>query len=76
MEGPIYIFGIESSGVVSGISISKNGRLIAQLSLVAENIHSRLLAAMTEQVLTFTGVELSSLSAIAISAGPGPGGAR
>jgi tRNA threonylcarbamoyladenosine biosynthesis protein TsaB len=71
MEKPIYIVGIETSGVASGISLSKNGKLVAQLSLAAENIHSRLLAAMANQIFAFSGMKLATLSAIAISAGPG-----
>jgi tRNA threonylcarbamoyl adenosine modification protein YeaZ len=71
MDNSVSILGIESSGASSGISLSKNGFLIGQISFVIKNIHSRLLAISIDQILSFTNLDLKSISAIALSAGPG-----
>ena len=70
-ENPVYILGIESSGLTSAISISRDGQVLAQTSLNIKNIHSRLLAQMTERILAYTNVKAEDISALALSAGPG-----
>lgn len=71
MEKPVYILGIESSGAASGISLSKKGELFADETFVVKNIHSRLLAGITEQILEVSQLNYKELTAIALSAGPG-----
>ncbi len=67
----VSILGIESSGATSSISLSRDGELIGEFSLVIKNIHSRLLSVIIQQIIELTSIQYRDLSAIALSAGPG-----
>ena len=67
----IHILGVESSGLVSGVYVSRGSNLIGQSSLNVKNIHSERLATLLEQLLHHVHLKLNELSALAISAGPG-----
>jgi len=67
----IRILGIESSGLVSGVYISRGSNLIGQIALNVKNIHSERLATILEQLLSRVHLKFNELSALAISAGPG-----
>ncbi len=62
---------IESSGLNCGVALYVDGRLQSLSSHWISNIHDKLLASMCAQMLEANGMSVSSLSAIAISAGPG-----
>ncbi len=67
----IHILGIESSGLVCGVYISRGNNLIGQIAVKVKNIHSERLATLLEQLLLRVQLKLNDLSALAISAGPG-----
>ncbi len=66
-----YILNIETSTKVCGVSLSKDGKLVAFREFGDGNSHSEKLAPIIEDLLTTNKVEHKQLSAIAISKGPG-----
>jgi tRNA threonylcarbamoyladenosine biosynthesis protein TsaB len=66
-----HLLGIETSGLTSGIYISINNSLLAQISLNIKNIHSRRLSGMIHFLLDQADLTLRNISAIVLSAGPG-----
>ena len=69
-NGPI-ILGIETSGRTCAAGIWQNGTVLASLSYNIANVHSRLLSPTIESALQSTGLQISDLAALAVSAGPG-----
>ena len=67
----IFILGIETSGMTSGVSISHNNILLGEISLNIKNIHSKNLANMVHELLNHCQIDYTYISAIAVSAGPG-----
>lgn len=68
---PVFILTIETSGLTSGVSIGRDGKLLAQMALNLKNIHSRKMALMLKQIMEDVNLEYRQLAAIALSAGPG-----
>ena len=67
----IFILGIETSGMTSGVSISHNNILLGEISLNIKNIHSKNLANMVHELLNHCKIDNTDISAMALSAGPG-----
>lgn len=67
----IILLGLETSGLTSGVYLSLNNQLLAEMSLNVRNIHSRGIALFIEQVLKLTEIGYDQISAVVISAGPG-----
>lgn len=65
------ILGIDSSGLVAGIAVVEDGKLLAEYSTNYKKTHSQTLMPMLEQVKAMIDLELDSIDAIAIAAGPG-----
>ncbi len=65
------LLGLETSGLTSGVYLSRNNQLLAEISLNIRNIHSRGIALFIEQILTFAEIGFDQVSAVVISAGPG-----
>lgn len=65
------ILGIDSSGLVASAAIASEDTVVAEFTVNNKQTHSQTLLPMVEQVVTFSGVELEQLDAIAVAAGPG-----
>ncbi len=67
----IILLGLETSGLTSGVYLSMNNQLLAEMSLNVRNVHSRGIALFIDQVLKLTEIGYDQISAVVISAGPG-----
>lgn len=65
------ILSLESSDSTCGVALSENGKIIAEINYYGKNLHDRLLAKLSAQIMNDLGFEFSDLSAVAVSAGPG-----
>ncbi len=65
------ILAIETSTVLLGVSVVAGREVVFQNSLVKPRAHSTTLLPMCLEALQKSGIELSRLSAVAVSAGPG-----
>jgi tRNA threonylcarbamoyladenosine biosynthesis protein TsaB len=65
------VLGIETSGEWGGIALWDDRGLVAELTFRHELQLSRLLTSRIRQVLSFAGLEPSSLEGVAVSLGPG-----
>lgn len=66
-----YLLAIETSGIASGVYVSRNKELLGQVTLYQKNIHSRRLSLSVQQLLQHLDLSLKDLQAIILSAGPG-----
>ncbi|MBN2365388.1 MAG: hypothetical protein JXL67_04445, partial [Calditrichaeota bacterium] len=64
-----HLLGIESSGITSGLYISDNDRLLAQMTLNIQNIHSRRLSTMLTSLLEQSDMKIRDIDGIILSAG-------
>lgn len=65
------ILGIDSSGMVAGISIVEDEITIAEYCVNYKKTHSQTLMPMLDEVVSLTEQKLSDIDAIAVAAGPG-----
>ena len=65
------IIGIDSSGLVAGVAIYSDGKIIAEYSTNFKKTHSQTLLPMLNEIKMMTGFDLAEADAIAISSGPG-----
>jgi len=65
------ILGIDSSGLVASVAVVENGKLLAEYCTNYKKTHSQTLMPMLEQVREMIDLDLASIDAIAIAAGPG-----
>lgn len=65
------ILGIETATSTCSIAVHREGILLAEHSYYLDRSHSNLLAPCIEHIMHDCGFELSALSAIALSKGPG-----
>lgn len=65
------ILSIESSGNICSVALQNTDKLIAVKQSNEANIHARLLAVFVKQILEENNKQISDLSAIAVSGGPG-----
>lgn len=65
------ILGVDSSSNVAGVAICSDDITIAEYNVNFKKTHSETLLPMIDEVLKTTETELSSLDAIAVTAGPG-----
>ncbi|MBC7387665.1 MAG: tRNA (adenosine(37)-N6)-threonylcarbamoyltransferase complex dimerization subunit type 1 TsaB [Opitutaceae bacterium] len=65
------ILSIDTSTQVCSVAIHINGILAANIETYKENSHSENLTLMIDQVSKFAGIQLSEISAFALSRGPG-----
>jgi len=68
---PLYLLGIETSGLTCMVALARENELLAQSSINQKNIHSRRLAVMIDQLLQNLSLSPQNISAIGLSAGPG-----
>ena len=71
METGIKILAIDSSGLVATVAIVQGDELIAEYTINYKKTHSQTLLPMLDEVKKMIELDLSSIDAIAVAAGPG-----
>lgn len=65
------ILGLDSSGLVAGVALVEDGVLLAEYTLNYKKTHSQTLLPMLDELKNMLELDLDSIDAIAIAAGPG-----
>lgn len=65
------ILALDSSGLVAGVALMEDDTLVAEYSTNYKKTHSQTLLPMLDAVRTMVQLDLNSIDAIAVSAGPG-----
>ncbi len=65
------ILGMDSSGLVASIAVVENDILVAEYTVNHKKTHSQTLLPMLDEIVKMTELELDSIAAIAVAAGPG-----
>lgn len=65
------IIGIDSSGLVAGVAVWEDDKVIAEYSTNYKKTHSQTLLPMLDQIKEMIDLDMKSVDAIAIAAGPG-----
>ena len=65
------ILGVETSGENCGVSLYFNEKKFTEINFHEKNIHSEILFDLIDDLLKLSGTDLSEVSAIAVSIGPG-----
>ncbi len=65
------ILAIEASGQVAAVALTENGRLIAEYRVDHRKTHSQILVPMLDEMRRMTELDLNTLDAVAVTAGPG-----
>ena len=65
------ILGIESAALTASVALVTDGILTAEYTVTDKKTHSQTLLPMLDELKRSLGLELETLDAIAISAGPG-----
>ena len=65
------ILAIESSGLVAGIAVTENDNLVGEYTINYKITHSQTLLPMLDAVAKMIELDMKTLDAIAVSAGPG-----
>ena len=65
------LIALESSGMTAGVAVFKNGEPAGVYDINNTRTHSETLMPMLEELKRMTGISLSDIDAVAVSAGPG-----
>ncbi len=65
------ILALDTSGLVCTVAVTEDDRLLAEFSIQHKITHSELLLPMMEQIKDRISLDMGSIDAIAVSAGPG-----
>ena len=65
------ILGLDSSGLVAGVAIVEDDRLLAEYTTDYKKTHSQTLLPMLDEIQKMIELDLESIDAIAIASGPG-----
>lgn len=65
------ILGLDSSGIVASVAIVEDDVLIAEYTVNYKKTHSQTLLPMLDEIAKMTELDLNSIDAIAVTAGPG-----
>ncbi len=65
------ILGLDSSGLVASVAVVENDNLLAEYTVNYKKTHSQTLLPMLDEICKMIELDLESLDAIAVSAGPG-----
>lgn len=65
------ILGLDSSGVVASVAVVEDDNLVAEYTVNYKKTHSQTLLPMLDQIVSMTELNLETLDAIAVAAGPG-----
>lgn len=65
------ILGLDSSGIMASVAIVEDDVLIAEYTVNYKKTHSQTLLPMLDEIAKMTELDLNSIDAIAVAAGPG-----
>lgn len=65
------ILAIDSSGMTASAAIAEDGKLVAEYSVNYKKTHSQTLLPMIEELRRMAQLDLNSIDAVAVAAGPG-----
>ena len=65
------ILALDSSGIVASVAIVEDNTLLAEYTVNYKKTHSQTLLPMLDEVAKMTELDLSTIDAIAVAAGPG-----
>jgi tRNA threonylcarbamoyladenosine biosynthesis protein TsaB len=65
------LLAIETSGPACSVAISVDGALRTSVEIIRPNVHDAVLADLVRQVCAWADVDISKLSMVAVSSGPG-----
>lgn len=65
------ILGMDSSGLVASVAVVENDILVAEYTVNHKKTHSQTLLPMLDEVVKMTELDLDTVDAIAVAAGPG-----
>lgn len=65
------ILAMDSSGMTASVAVLEDDKLIAEYSVNHKKTHSQTLVPMLDAICRMTELELSSIDAVAVAAGPG-----
>ncbi len=65
------ILGLDSSGIVASVAIVENDSLIAEYTVNYKKTHSQTLLPMLDELVKMTELDMDTIDAIAVAAGPG-----
>lgn len=65
------ILALDSSGIVASVAILENETLLAEYSVNYKKTHSQTLLPMLDEIVKMTEMDLDTVDAIALAAGPG-----
>lgn len=65
------ILGVDSSGLVASVAVIEDDNLLAEYTLNYKKTHSQTLLPMLDEITRMTELDLESVDAIAVAAGPG-----
>ncbi len=75
MEGKrgdgLKILALDSSGLVASVALAEDDNLIAEYTVQYKKTHSQTLLPMLEEIVRMVEMDLSTVDAIAVAAGPG-----
>ena len=64
------ILGIDSSGIVASVAVTEGETLLAEYTVNYKKTHSQTLLPMLDEVAKMTELDLDTIDAIAVAAGP------
>ena len=65
------ILGLDSSGIVASVAVVEDDILVAEYTVNYKKTHSQTLLPMLDEIVKMTELDLESIDAIAVAAGPG-----
>ena len=65
------ILGLDSSGIVASVAVVEDDALVAEYTVNYKKTHSQTLLPMLDEIVKMTELDLDSIDAIAVAAGPG-----
>ena len=65
------ILALDSSGLVASVAVMEDDNLIAEYTMNHKKTHSQTLVPMMDEVRSMVELDLSTIDAIAVAAGPG-----
>lgn len=65
------IIAVDSSGLVATVAVVEDDSMIAEYTINYKKTHSQTLMPMLDEIVKMTSIDLSTIDAIAVAAGPG-----
>ena len=65
------VLGIDSSGMVATVAVVEDTQMLAEYTINYKKTHSQTLLPMLDEIVKMTELDLESIDAIAVAAGPG-----